>query len=311
VTDLSRVAAHYAMAGPSEGYGNPAEIDGFRIERREWTSLTTPEASVALGRVRVTERVTGAIEEVDVALQDPKAGEIRCRVRTGEGTGKLASARTAIFRSLSGDESLPVSRTLATHFGGRPYGVEAVFLEERRRLLARRADRRLRGLADAPRRQLLAELAETESAAPAPVTPLASPILTRVVGEELAALGAAGPVGSRVDRIRGLVADARSLGITLDLRPELVAPPIEAALGRSLGALRARVTVSAVDDALALVALGRELHAPPGLWTAQNDAVRLWRAGTWRDHAILAPLMTALGFAPMALAAPRGREHGE
>jgi hypothetical protein len=93
----------------------------------------------------------------------------------------------------------------------------------------------------------------------------------------------------------------------LELRSEDVIPPIESALARSLATLRAGVAVTAVTDALALLALATVLDVTPDLWASQNAAAVLWRGGSERDRATLAPLMAALGFAPGALAAPRGR----
>ena len=58
VTDLARVAAHYAIAGPSEGYGDPADVHAFRVERLRWARVAAGEASLAIGRVRVTARLT-------------------------------------------------------------------------------------------------------------------------------------------------------------------------------------------------------------------------------------------------------------
>jgi hypothetical protein len=121
------------------------------------------------------------------------------------------------------------------------------------------------------------------------------------------ALAADGAGGPRVDRIRTLAATARSLGIELGLEPEEIGLSIEFALDRALARLRGGVTVAAVDDALALLALEEALQAAPGLWTAQTEAARLWRRGTPHDRGMLAPLMAALGFAPTALAVSRER----
>jgi hypothetical protein len=200
---------------------------------------------------------------------------------------------------------------LDTHFGGRSYGTDDVFVEERRRLLARLAERVLVPAQSGHHRLgegsrlLLDELRSMEGPIPPALATVARSLLARAAGGELAALAAGGPVGPRVDQIRALLAGARSLGIALALRPELVAPPIEAALGRVLGEFRANAPAAAVGDALALLALGASLETVPTLWAVQNEAARLWRAGSPRDRDVLAPLMAALGFAPAALAIPR------
>ena len=65
------------------------------------------------------------------------------------------------------------------------------------------------------------------------------------------------------------------------------------------------MTTSATADALGLLALRHALDAPLDLWAAENAVARLWRQGSPEDRATLAPLMSALGFAPGALAASR------
>ena len=110
-----------------------------------------------------------------------------------------------------------------------------------------------------------------------------------------------------MEKLRTLADAARSLGIELELFPDGIAPSIESALGRVVAGLRARVTPAAVEDALALLALGESLQAMPGLWTAQTEAARLWRAAPPHDRAVLAPLLSALGFAPGAPAGPGER----
>jgi alpha-amylase/alpha-mannosidase (GH57 family) len=312
VVDLPRVAAHYAIAGPSERYEDPADVHAFRIERREWATVAAAEASLAMGRVRMTARVTGETEEADVAVLHTAPGDVHCRVRTGSEPGALGSARSALFRAFVAEGPSGIPLALDRHVLGRSYGAEAVFLDERRRLLGLLAEGAAApgpgdgGSSDAASR-VLAELRATDGPIPRALLEIATPLLTQATRAELMALAADGAGGPRVDRIRTLAATARSLGIELGLQPEEIGLSIESALDRALARLRGGVTVAAVDDALALLALEEALQAAPGLWTAQTEAARLWRRGTPRDRGMLAPLMAALGFAPTALAVSRER----
>jgi hypothetical protein len=311
VVDLPRVAAHYAVAGPFEGYPDPAEVHAFRIERLEWARVAQAAGALAVGRIRVTARVTGESGEADVAVVHTDAGEARCRVRMGEEAAGHGRARTALFRSWARPGTSGPSPAWAEDFGGLAYGIEAVFLDERRRLLARVAEPALpRGPGPAAGltaggRRLLGELEAMARPLPTDLLEAASRVLGRAVGAELASLAAGGPVGAPAARIRGLAARAASLGLPSVLPPEEVAPALQAALGRTLAGLRASVTAAAVDDALALLALAPLLEATPARWAAQNEALGLWRAGSPADRSVLAPLMAALGFASTAFAGPR------
>ncbi|MGH7320431.1 MAG: DUF3536 domain-containing protein, partial [Candidatus Rokuibacteriota bacterium] len=164
VTDLARVVAHYAIAGPSEGYGDPADVHAFRIERLGWAHVASGAASLAIGRVRVTAHLTTEREEADVAVLHSGDGEVHCHVRTGSGTDALATARDALFRDFAGQRPAGWPRALERHFGGRSYTTDDMFPDERRRLLARLAERALetpegaRDRVDAESRRLLGEL---------------------------------------------------------------------------------------------------------------------------------------------------------
>jgi hypothetical protein len=314
VTDLPRVVAHYAIAGPSERYGDPADVHAFRIERLAWAQGAAGEASFAVGRVRVTARLTTEQDEADVAVLHAGDGEVQCRVRAGSDPAALASAREALFREFVGHGPAGWPGALERHFGGRGYTTDDVFPDERRRLLTRLAERALgspeggRDRVGGVARRLLREVRSVGGPVPPELAGTARRLLARVASEELAALAAGGAVTEGIERLRELVSETRSLGIALGLDPEPVARSLGSALGRVLAALEAGPTVPAVADVLALVGLGTDLSAPPDVWAAQNALARLWRAGAERDRETLAPLMTALGFAPGAPALPRGRD---
>jgi alpha-amylase/alpha-mannosidase (GH57 family) len=308
VTDLPRVAAHYAIAGPTEGYGDRADIHAFRVERRQWARVAVGEASLSIGRVRVTARVTEESEEADVAVLDAGDGQIHARVRTGREADALAAAREALLALVPLRGLAEWTRELERHFGGRAYTTADVFLAERRRLVSRLAERALGG-AGAPLepagRQLLAELRGVEGPIPSDLADVARRLLARAARDEIAKLAEGGPVAGSTQRLREILAEARSLAISLGLGAGDVTRAIGAALGRALETLSGHVTAVATADALTLLAIGPALDAQVDLWEAQNAAARLWRRGSREDRQTLAPLMSALGFAPGALAPPR------
>jgi hypothetical protein len=313
VTDLARVAAHYAIAGPSEGYGDPADVHAFRIERLGWAGVAAREASLEVGRVRVTAHPTTEREEADVAVLHSRDGEVHCRVRTGSAPNALATTRDALFRAFAGPEPVSWPHALERCFGGRSYTTADVFPDERRRLLTRLAERVLdaregaRDSVDGTTRRLLDELRPGAGPMPPALTGVACRLLARAGSEALAALEAGGPVRAAADRIRALDAEARSRGMSLGLGTEQVSRVIQSTLGRVLLAFGSGPTTATVSDALCLLSLGTELETTPDLWAAQNVVARLWREGSTSDREALAPLMSALGFAPAALAVSPGR----
>ena len=226
--DLPRVAAHYAIAGPSERYADPAEVHAFGVERREWSSVAADRTSLALGRIRVTARVTGEIEEADVAVLHREGEDTHCRVRTATDPKQLGSVRTALFRIFLDEGPARIPQALAHHFEGRPYGTEAVFCDERRRLLMGRLvdGGSVSGpdvLRRRPGRRLLTELRK-EGPMPASLLRAAAPLLAGTAREELALWSPMAPWG-RGWTGSGRSADAaRSLGIAFELLPGGISP---------------------------------------------------------------------------------------
>ena len=273
--------------------------------------MTVGGASLSIGRVRVTACVTMESEEVDVALLDAGDGQVTCRVRTGSEAGVLATSREAVLRGFPSREAGGWPRELEERFGGRTYTIDDVFLDERRRLVARLAERALEGppgataLIETAGRRLLGELRLAEGAIPSDLAGVAHRFLARAAREELAQLAGGSPVAGSTQKLRELLAEARSLGISLGLPAAEVTESIRSALERVLEVLRAGVTASATADAVALLAVGHVLDAPVDLWAAQNAATGLWHRGSPEDRQALAPLMSALGFAPGVLAGRR------
>jgi hypothetical protein len=309
VTDAPRVAAHYALAGPSEGYADAADVHAFRVERRQWARVASGRRSLSVGRVRVTARVTEESEEADVAVLDAGDGRVSGRVRTGPGADALALVRTALLGAFfaSGNPAA-WARELERQFGGRACTVADVFVDERRRLAAWLAERALEDATgaslEATTRELLTELRNVEGPVPPDLADLARRFLARAARAELAALASGGAVASSTHRLREALAEAHSLGITLGLDPEEVSRALGAALRLVLTSLDRRVTAPAVADALAVVAIGHALDVPADLWAVQNAAARLWRRCSRDDRQTLDHLMSGLGFAPGALSAP-------
>ncbi len=311
-TDLARVAAHYAMAGSSEGYGDVAEVHAFRAERRGWVRVSVSEGSLAMGRVRVTSRLTTEQEEMDVAVLHAADGRPLCRVRTDGDGAAVPGARAALLRAFPGRDAAGWTGALDRHFGGRAYGIEDVFPDERRRLLARLTEGALaapegtRERADGER-LLLEDLRLGGGPLPPAVVGAVSRLAARVLRQELAALAAGDPAAEGVRRVRELVVALRSRGIGPALSPEEVVPPVEAALARAFGALATGVTPVRVADGLALMGLGTLLDSTPDLWGVQNIAATLWRESPASTRDLLAPLMATLGFAPGAPETPAER----
>ncbi|HZS32425.1 MAG TPA: DUF3536 domain-containing protein [Methylomirabilota bacterium] len=307
VADLRRVIAHAAIAGPFEGYGDAAQVYAFDVTRREWEHQTSGEAALAVGRLMATSRVTGEAEEVDAAVLHFGGHDFHCVLRPAGAAPPLEAARAALGEAFAAGSLADVVRAMDREFPGRAYGIRDVFLEERRRLLARVTEPALARLEETyehvygETRRLMQYLCEVDAPAPPALALAARHVLQGRVGRALAALAAGGAVSSQVAAVRVVLAEARSLGLGLQLSPAAVAGPLGAAVDRVLAGLGTGAVRPAVDDVRALLALGAELGTGPDLWAAQNAAFGLWRGASRERRGELAPLLAALGFAPAVL----------
>ncbi len=60
IVSLERVGAHYAVHSLFSEYGEVADVYAYRVEREDYRLAVSGRARLALGRVRVTSKITGA-----------------------------------------------------------------------------------------------------------------------------------------------------------------------------------------------------------------------------------------------------------
>ena len=319
VTDLARVAAHYAIAGPSEGYGDPADVHAFR-SRAARVGPRGRGRGVARDRPRARD---GAADDRERGSRRGRAARARRRgpLPRADGTDPdaLAPARDALFREFPGRGPAEWPHALERRFGGRVVRRRDVFPDERRRLLAGSPSvpgRPRRAPATARGRQP-ARSSRSCGAAEGPVPPALAGVGAPLWRGRAARSWPRSPAGGPV-RPRGRP-DPRARsprpgrwGSRSSSRPEQVGPAIQAALGRVLAGASGRARRRRPSTMRSRSwRSGPTLETPPDLWAAQNAAARLWREGSTRDREALAPLMAALGFARARSARPRGAEVGD
>jgi alpha-amylase/alpha-mannosidase (GH57 family) len=301
--DAARVAASHAIALPWDRPGDAAGAPAFGVERTTWARERQGDAALAVGRLRVTSRVTGETADVDVGVLHAGIRDVHCVVRPAADPGALAATRDALFGELRTQGTADLAEALDRRLGGRAFGLRDLFPEERRRLLGRMAEDALGRLEEAYRqlvedsRPLLDELRAAGVPAPPALQEAARHALRVAVHGELAAVAGGAPFPVHARRLRALLAEAAALGAAPDLPVEAAGRSLEAALGRALDAREAGVVPDAAADVPAVLALAADLGTRLDLWDAQNRAFRLWRAASDRERGALGPILDALGFA--------------
>ena len=115
-------------------------------------------------------------------------------------------------------------------------------------------------------------------------------VLERQARDELAHLEALDAIP---ERVFGIAAEAKTLGVELDLGPARLA--MHRAVRRALAGVADAPTPERVAGAIALIQGARSLALPYGHWATQNQFFELW--GTHPEaHPVLQPLAATLGF---------------
>jgi hypothetical protein len=299
VVDLRRVVAHYAIAAPFEAYGDEASIYAYTVSRLEWHREAYGETSLAVGRIRVTSDVTTESDETAVAVLHFGGHDFHCALRGSRDRKGFATVRDQLLRCFTSHSLAEVVRAVDRHFEGKAYGMRDLFLEERRKILnavtegvLREFEATYRRLFEESRR-LMQYMREADVPPPDALALAARYVLRRDLESELPGLAEADRIP---DRIREVMAEARSLGVDLAPERERVAGHLERALLVRMARLGDEVTPAATDAAVAILRVGRELGCVPDLWAAQNRFFELWQQQAGGDRRVLTPLGAALGF---------------
>jgi alpha-amylase/alpha-mannosidase (GH57 family) len=293
--DLRRVVAHYAISSLFEPYPEDSRVYAWRVRQLDDTHEAYVGTTLRVGRVRVDSDITGEGRDLMYAVLHFGGHDISCGIRSDEGSESYESMKADLLRRFAQHSMADMVRGLDEYFPRDLFGLPHLFLEERRRVLARVIQAVLDKYEETyhriweESRKLVRYLRQAE----APIPEVLRITARHVLEEEILAELERAAEASVIPEAAFEAADeARSLGLTLDLAAGK--PAMARAIGRALGAL-AEPTPERVSAAVTLARGANRLGVPFGLWHIQNEFFVLWREHP-HDHAILRPLAQALGF---------------
>jgi alpha-amylase/alpha-mannosidase (GH57 family) len=296
VVDLRRVVAHYAITGLFEDHPDDAVIYAYRVQRMDEAREADAGTALRIAHVRVHSEVTGETREAMYALLYFGGHDFTCALRAWEGHVAYDRMKDDLLRRYARHSLADMVRGLDEHFPGEHFALPHLFLEERRRVLARvtaavleRHEETYRAIWE-EHRKLVRYLRQADAPIPDALAIVARHVLER---EALAELTRVRGVGPLPERLLEALAEASTLGLTLDLAASR--PAMQGLVDRALAAVDAETTPERVATAQRLVEDARALGLPFGLWAAQNHFFDTWRARP-EAHGVLTPLGEALGF---------------
>jgi hypothetical protein len=296
VVDLRRVVAHYAITALFEEYPDDAAVYAYRVQRLDEAREAYGGTTLRIAHVRVLSEVTGESREGMYALLHFGGHDFTCALRAWEGRAAYDGMKQDLLRRYARYSLADMVRGLDEHFPGDAFALPHLFLDERRRVLARviasvleRHEETYRAIWEENRR-LVRYLREADAPIPEALAIVARHVLEQETLAEVARTEGAGPLP---ERLVDAIAEARALGLTLDLAP--AKPRLQALVDRALDAVAAEPTPRRVADARRLVEDATGLGLRFGLWRAQNRFLEIWRARP-EARVALGPLGDALGF---------------
>jgi alpha-amylase/alpha-mannosidase (GH57 family) len=296
VVDLRRVVAHYAITGLFDEHPDDAAVYAYRVQRLDEIREADAGTALRIAHVRVQSEVTGETREAMYALMHFGGHDFTCALRAWEGRAAYDQMKDDLLRRYARHSLADMVRGLDEHFPSEHFALPDLFLEERRRVLARvtaavleRHEETYRAIWE-EHRKLVRYLRQADAPIPDALAIVARHVLEREALAELVRIRGVGPLP---ERLLEALAEASTLGLTLDLAA--TRPAMQELMDRALAGVEEETTPERVATAQRLVDDARALGLPFGLWAAQNRFLETWRARP-DAHAVLTPLGEALGF---------------
>ena len=133
--DLLKVGAHYAFSSLYEEYEEHSQIYCYAIAKEDYTKISTPDATIAMGRIHVASEITE--EEACLTFCVVRLGSHDFK---GGGTGVCEPQAYAAMKeevSAAFDKALytELIALMDKHFGTHSYSLINLFTDEKRKIL--------------------------------------------------------------------------------------------------------------------------------------------------------------------------------
>jgi alpha-amylase/alpha-mannosidase (GH57 family) len=133
--DLSRIAAHYAVAALFDNFDVEARIYCFEVVRRDFTIHKAGRARLALASITVRSCITREEADFELAVLHLGETELTGGVREARGAAAFESAQQAFASAMEPGGIPDVIRLLDHEFGEHAVSIRSLFRDEQRRIL--------------------------------------------------------------------------------------------------------------------------------------------------------------------------------
>jgi alpha-amylase/alpha-mannosidase (GH57 family) len=135
LVDIPRVCAHYAISALFEPYGEETRIYGYDVVREDFHRSETGRQRVAIGRARVTARMTGESRQLSFGVLHFGDHNFTCGVRDLRGHQAYADLIAETEQAFAALDLPAVVRLLDHDFGAPMYSLRSLFRDEQRKVI--------------------------------------------------------------------------------------------------------------------------------------------------------------------------------
>jgi alpha-amylase/alpha-mannosidase (GH57 family) len=278
VVDLPRVIAHYAITGLFEEYPDEAPCYAYRVVRLDEARHGDHGTALRVGHVRADSTITGEAREAMYAVLHLAGHDFSCGVVPYDAQ-RYARLKADLVRRYERSGLTDVVRGMDEHFGRDTFSLHHLFLEGRRLVVANvirhvldRHEETYRRIWEESRK-LMHYLREADVPIPDALALGARHVLEHDILAELEQTDRLGAIPARAVELH---AEARALGLVLDLKP--ARPAMQRAVRRAFAAVAEAPAEERIRRATGLIDGAIRLGVDFGFWGAQTQFFDLWRA---------------------------------
>jgi hypothetical protein len=216
MVDLEKVGAHYAVSSLFEDNDGTTQTYCYSVEREDFKLLSQGKARLAVGRARITSRITRESNVVSFGVLHLGDHNLSGGIRTARGQEAYEGVMKEITESFQRGDFPELVRHLDHNFDSGAYTLKLLFREEQRKILRLILQSTLEEVEEAYRKvyEDHAPLMRFMTAMGVPLPKLFEIAAEFTLNTELRRAFRAGELDS--GRVRAVLEEAKTAGIPLD-----------------------------------------------------------------------------------------------
>lgn len=135
MVDFKKVAAHYSMSSLFRDYGDSTDVYRYHVEKDDFTMMQVGITKFAVGRIRVSSRVTGEQSLISFCVLSLGGHALNGGVRDFLGEGPYREMKEETTQAFQNGAFAEIVRLMDKHFGMHNYTLTSLFRDEQREII--------------------------------------------------------------------------------------------------------------------------------------------------------------------------------